>query len=171
MTNDTMPSTVELPDRIVIERHELLGLSASAQDEIKRVLREREPGKRRRPTRSSSRKDVVPFDLDSDLAKRLLYRLADNHKRRLELFARNDGRVGMNDLLAVTGDADVRVLSYFHGALNRKLRRIVGDRERKAFLIGWDYGSTTWDAEHKRIVDGICYVTPATAKSLRECLL
>ena len=75
----------------------------------------------------------------------------------------------MAELLQVTGDHDIRVLSYFQGALSRKLRRLLGDDERKMHLIGWDFESTRWDESHVRIVDGICYVTDKTAESLSHC--
>jgi len=111
-----------------------------------------------------------PLDLTPEMATRLLHGLAENHRHRLELFARKGARVKATELLAVTDDSDIRILSYFQGALSRKLRRLTGDREKKVHLIGWDYASTEWDPEHSRIVDGVCYVTEATARSLRECL-
>ncbi len=75
----------------------------------------------------------------------------------------------MHELLAVTNDTDLRVLSYFQGALSRKLRRLLGDREKKIHLIGWDYETTEWDAQHNMIIGGVCYLTEATVRSLREC--
>lgn len=110
-----------------------------------------------------------PIDLSPELAIRLLHGLAENHRRRLEVFARQGERVSMRDLLAVTGDRDLRVLSYFQGALSRKLRRLLADRDKKVHLMGWDYATTKWDAEHVRIVDGVCYVTKATRDSLMRC--
>jgi hypothetical protein len=77
----------------------------------------------------------------------------------------------MHELLAVTNDTDLRVLSYFQGALSRKLRRLLGDREKKIHLIGWDYETTEWDAQHNMIVGGVCYLTEATVRSLRECFV
>lgn len=159
-----------IPERVLIERRDFLRLSASAQKEIMDVVRRRRAEPARTARRKPSRAWVVPFDLGTDLANRLLHGLAENHRRRLALFARGDGRVGMKELLAVTGDKDIRVLSYFQGALNRKLRRIVGDEEKKLFLIGWDYDSTKWDADHTKIVDGVCYVTDKTAAALRTCM-
>lgn len=110
-----------------------------------------------------------PIDLSPELANRLLHGLAENHRKRLEVFARQGEKVSMHDLLAVTGDSDLRVLSYFQGALSRKLRRLLADREKKVHLMGWDYTTTKWDAEHRKIVDGICYVTNATRESLMHC--
>jgi hypothetical protein len=111
-----------------------------------------------------------PIDLSPELTMRLLHGLAENHRRRLEVFAREGDRVSMHKLLAVTGDSDIRVLSYFQGALSRKIRRLLADREKKMHVIGWDYAATKWDDEHAMIIDGICYVTPATRDSLRQCL-
>ncbi len=111
-----------------------------------------------------------PIDLTPDLATRLLHGLAENHRRRLYLFARKGERVSMHDLLAVTGDEDLRVLSYFQGALSRKLRRLLGDQEKKTHLIGWDYAATVWDDEHAKIIDGVCYVTTTTREALMQSL-
>ena len=129
--------------------------------------------RRNEPARETSKKSKVgselwkkPVDLTPDLARRLLHGLAENHRRRLEVFARNGDRVSMHDLLAVTGDEDLRVLSYFQGALSRKLRRLLGDEEKKVHLIGWDYSATAWDDEHTKIVDGVCYVTATTREAL-----
>lgn len=109
-----------------------------------------------------------PYDLTPDLAQRLLHGLADNHRRRLRVMARNGGRASVKQLLAVTGDTDLRVLSYFQGALSRKLRRLVGDRDKRIHLIGWDYASTKWNADHTMIVNGTCYVTESSAAVLRQ---
>ena len=123
-----------------------------------------------KPAKSASDLWRVPIDLGPELATRLLHGLAENHRGRLEVFARQGERVSMSDLLAVTGDSDLRVLSYFQGALSRKLRRLLADRDKKVHLIGWDYSTTRWDDDHARIVDGVCYVTAETRESLRHCL-
>ena len=111
-----------------------------------------------------------PIDLSPALATRLLHGLAESHRQRLALFAHYGERVSMHALLAITGDTDLRALSYFQGALSRKLRRLLADEERKIHLIGWDYTTTKWDDAHARIVDGVCYVTKATRESLMKCL-
>jgi len=130
------------------------------------VSGQRPASKRRAKSKSAPDLWRRPYDLTPDLAARLLRNLAENHRNRLELFARQGERVSARDLLAVTGDTDIRVLSYFQGALSRKLRRLVADPERKLHLIGWDYSATRWDDERTRIVDGVCYVTAATREAL-----
>lgn len=112
----------------------------------------------------------TPVDLRPALAPRLLRGLADVHCRRLKVFARKGHRVRARELLAATGDSDLRALSQFHCAVTRKLRRLLGDRDNKVHLIGWDFAATTWDDEHARIIDGDCYVTPVTRQSLVTCL-
>lgn len=111
-----------------------------------------------------------PVDLDRTLAIRLMHGLSENHRRRLEIFARGSGRARMSELLEVTGDSHWRALSLFEGAMTRRLRRLIGDAEKKAHLIGWDYDSTVWDKDHKEIVDGVYYVTPKTARALKAVL-
>ena len=96
-----------------------------------------------------------------------MHGLADNHRRRLEVFTQRSGRVSMKQLLKVTGDRDPRVLSYFQSVVTRKLRRILGDTEKKTFLIGWDYASTRWNKKHTEIIDGDYYVTNRTLNALK----
>jgi len=110
----------------------------------------------------------VPHDLTPGLAKKLLRGLSEDTIRRLKLFARNGGRVTMRDLLAVTKDSDLHVLSAFEGTVTRKLRRLVGDNHKIASLIMWDYEAEQWDADHKELVDGVFYVSPLTAQVLQR---
>ena len=131
---------------------------------------------RRIPTEPTTKKGKAgsdlwkrPYDLSPELAARLLRGMAENHRQRLAVFVEKGERVSMRDLLAVTDDSDVRVLSYFQGAVSRKLRRLVDDREKKVHLIGWDYDTTKWDDQHASIVDGVCYVTPETRRALQQC--
>ena len=70
-------------------------------------------------------------------------------------------------LLKVTGDRDARVLSYFQSVITRKLRRILGDTEKKLYLIGWDYAATKWNKAHTEIIDGEYYVTNRTLNALK----
>ena len=107
-----------------------------------------------------------PIGLTPDLTTKLLRGLADSHIRRLEVFACGGARVSMHQLLAATGDDDLRILSHFQGALSRRVRRLLDDREKRIHLIGWDYAATQWDADKTRIIDGVCYVADTTQKSL-----
>ncbi len=152
--------------RIVIEAADFRRLSAGTQSELLELL----AGKRIADVAKTAKKPSVnwrhPVDLTPELAVKLIHGLAENHRRRLELFARKGGRVSMKALLAVTRDTDLRVLSYFQGAVSRKLRRLLGDHTKQAQLLGWDYESTKWDKEHKHIINGIYYVTDKTTKAL-----
>lgn len=130
-----------------------------------------------------------PVDLTPELTRRLLHGINQQHKDRLRLFAERGGRVRMRDLLTHDGRAgapadpeaapkaapeaapeaaDVRMLSHFEGAITRRLRRILGDREKVAYLIGWDYASTEWNADASQIVDGVYYVSGPSAACLRD---
>lgn len=153
--------------RLIINDTDFRRLSPRTQRELIESLRGRPPSAPRNSSRKSYRWEH-PIDLDDDLVTKLMHGLAENHRRRLELFARHGARVSMKKILAVTRDHDVRVLSYFQGAVTRKLRRLLDDPDRLVHLIGWDYESTKWDKDHRTIVDGICYVTPKTAQSLRR---
>ncbi len=154
--------------RLVIDHNQFKRLSPETQRELIDVLGEKRVGALRAAAQPSSDKWGRPIDLTLALANKLVHGLADNHRRRLELFAHHGGRVTMKKLLAVTHDTDLRVLSYFQGAVNRKLRRLLDDREKKTHLIAWDYDSTKWDKDHTTITDGVCYVSRKTAQSLRR---
>ncbi len=110
------------------------------------------------------------MDITPELAARLVHGLAVNHRHRLELLVRKGGRASMVALLGVTHDNDLRILSYFQGALSRKIRRLVGDPEKRLHLIGWDYATTEWNTDHTKIVNGDCYITDRTVKALSQVL-
>lgn len=156
---------------IVIEPKDFRKLSADTQRELIAKFADPKLLETPRSTTSAAVSWKKPVDLNKDLAQRLVHGLSDNHRKRLEIFARNNGRARMKELLAVTGDTHWRALSLFEGAMTRRLRRLIGDTEKKAHLIGWDYDSTVWDKDHKEIEDGIYYVTPRTAKVLKAVLI
>ena len=150
-------------------RRVLEGLEKTYKLRGPKLTKNTEPLVKRKRMRSRP-KDLWrrPVDLTPDMAQRLLHGLAENHRNRLQVLAKNGGRASMKKLLAVTDDHDLRVLSYFQGALSRKIRRLVGDRDKRLHLIGWDYDSTKWNADHTMIVNGDCYITDATAAALRD---
>jgi hypothetical protein len=111
-----------------------------------------------------------PVDLQPDQAVRLVHGLSEDHRRRLKLFAGKGGRVRMKEMQALFGDPDLRAASEFQKAMTRRLRRIVHDPEKKAQLIGWDFDATKWDAKKTTIVDGVYFVSEATAQALQSCL-
>ena len=153
--------------RLVIEKAEFRQLSDTAQKELLELYAGRplQPGLAEKPSRARWR---VPIDLSPDLCVRLLHGLGENHRKRLRLFAEGNGRAKMSNLLAMTGDTEVRALSHFEGAITRRLRRILGDEEKKAHLIGWDYESTQWNEDQSQILDGEYYVTPRTSQVLKQ---
>ncbi len=155
---------------IVIDQADFRRLSPRTQRELIERLAGRamvEPKRRRSSAKLFWRR---PVDLSTDMTVKLVHGLAEPHRRRLEVLASGNGRASLKDLLAVTGDSDWHVLSYFQSVLTRRLRRLIEDPERKAELVKWDFDSTKWDADGTSIVDGVYYVSPATAASLREVL-
>lgn len=151
----------------VIDQADFRRLSPRTQRELIEKLAGKamtEPKRRRSGTKLFWRR---PVDLSADMTVKLLHGLAGPHRKRLELLANEIGRASLRDLLAVTG---WRVLSYFRSVLTRRLRRLIEDPERKAGLIKWDFESTKWDADGTSIVDGVYYVSPATAAALCEVL-
>jgi hypothetical protein len=154
--------------RLVIEASDFRRLSADTQKELIRHFAGRNFLDAKESRRKGSHEWREPIDLSHDLLVQLMHGLADNHRRRLEAFAHHNGRVTMKQLLKVTGDRDPRVLSYFQSVITRKLRRILGDREKQTYLIGWDYASTKWNKQHTQIVDGDYYVTKKTLNALKS---
>ena len=154
--------------QIVIETNDWQRLSAPARQELLRLLGSEAAAAPRAAAEQRGFRWRVPHDLTPALAKKLLRGLSDDALKRLKLFARNGGRVTMRDLLAVTKDSDLHVLSAFEGMVTRKLRRLVGDDNKIVSLIMWDYDAEQWDAEHKELVDGVFYVSPATAQALQR---
>jgi hypothetical protein len=153
--------------RLVIEADDFRRLSTDTQKELIRHFAGHNflEARDRRRGHYESRE---PIDLNRDLTVQLMHGLADNHRRRLEAFAQANGRVSMKKLLRVTGDQDAKALSYFQSVVTRKLRRILGDSEKKMHLIGWHYASTKWNKEHTQIVDGEYYVTTKTVSALKS---
>jgi hypothetical protein len=149
--------------RLIIEPSDFRKLSPATQQELIGLLTGKAAA-RARPTKARSDR---PMDMNLRVARELMRGLTDDQRRRLKLFADNDGRVGMQEMLAVTGDQDWHVISQFQGVVTRRLRRIIMDTDKNAFLIGWDYDSTKWDKEKKHIVDGVYYVTRKTAQALK----
>ena len=154
--------------RLVIEASDFRRLSADTQKELIRHFAGRNFLEVRESRRRGQYEWREPIDLTRDLAVQVMHGLADNHRRRLEAFTRTDGRVNMKQLLEVTGDQDPRVLSYFQSVVTRKLRRILGDSEKKTYLIGWNYASTKWNKQHTAITDGEYYVTNRTLSALKN---
>ncbi len=164
---------------LVIEPTDFARLSTGARDEILHLLQG--PGGRRavqRTTAAVSEKPAsapakqgfrwrAPHDLNGKLVKRLLRGIDEATEKRLRLLARSDGRVSAKKLLAVTGDKDWKVLSAFEGQLTRRLRHLVGDENRMVSFMMWDYDSEKWDAAHENLLDGVYYVSPATAAALK----
>lgn len=156
--------------QILLDQADLKRLSPDARGELLRLLEgELSASPAAKPTNKRFRWRS-PYDLTPALARKLVRGLGEDSRSRLKLFARPGGRATMQELLAVSGDSDLRVLSAFEGALTRKLRRLVGDDNKIASLMMWDYGAEVWDAEHKALIDGVYYVSEATSRALRDCL-
>lgn len=159
--------------RLVIERSDFQLLSKSTQDELLRVLTGHageapaRSGMNGAPARRPRFRWRRPVDLTPELTVRLMHGLGETHKARLKLVAEKGGRVRLSELLAVAGDSEPRQLSHFEGAVTRRLRRILGDTEKVAYLLGWDYDSTEWNADRSEIIDGIYYVSEPTLHCLR----
>ncbi len=154
--------------RLVLDHNDFRRLSPETRKELIEVLAGNQVVDLKSAAKKTSSGWERPIDLTPELTSKLMHGLAENHRRRLELFAHKQGRVSMRDVLAITKDEDVRVLSYFQGAVTRKLRRILDDPDKKVYLLGWDYDSTKWDKSHTTIEDGMLYVTGPTVNSLHN---
>ena len=155
---------------IVIEKADFRRLSPRTQQEIIETLTGKLSDRREAPGHRARLFWRRPVDLSPDLTLKLVHGLSEIHRKRLEVLAEKGGRASVKDLLAVSGDTDWHVLSYFQSVLTRRLRRLVEDPEKKAELIKWDFDSTRWNSDRTTIVDGVYYCSETTATALREVL-
>ena len=154
---------------IVIEQSDFRRLSAETQRELIEAFAGKAPIAAGVPKKPGKLLWHQPMDLSSELAVRLLHGLSEPHRARLKLFARKGGRVTQRELLKVTGDKDMRVLSHFQAVLSRRLRRVLDDPEKRIHLIGWDFEATKWNKDHTDIINGVYYITEPTTRALRDC--
>jgi hypothetical protein len=158
--------------QFVIDQADFARLSSTARSELLRLLgAEGPPSAAPSAPSSSSRRNFrwrQPHDVSQPLLRKLLKGADMATRGRLAIFARNNGRASMKQLLSVTKEKDWHVLTPWEGAITRKLRRLVGDDNRIISLMQWDYEAEVWDADHSRLLDGVYYVSAATTKALRK---
>src|SRR5579871_39356 len=158
--------------QIVIDQSDFVRLSTTARSELLRLLGgEAQPAA---PAASASAKRNFrwrqPHDVTQALLRKLLKGADAVTRERFTIFARNNGRASMKQLLAVTKDKDWHALTPWEGSITRRLRRLVGDDNRIVSLMQWDYEAEVWDADHSNLLDGVYYLSETTTKSLRKLL-
>jgi hypothetical protein len=156
--------------QLVIEPADFVRLSAAARGELLRLLGAEQAGAAPAPGAASRRnfRWRQPHDVALPLLRKVMKGADAVTRERLEIFARNNGRASMKQLLAVTKDKDWHALTPWEGAVTRRLRRLVGDDNRIVSLMQWDYEAEAWDADHSHLLDGVYYVSEATTKALRK---
>lgn len=155
--------------QIVIDRADFRRLSSATQQELLEFL----TGQSHAAAPVAEAKGLrwrVPYDLDSELAQRLVAKLDPDHLALLRLFTKKDGRVGMKEIQKLTGSKDLRQMSELQQEITRRLRHLIADPEKKAAMIHWDFDATKWDKGQTQIVDGVYYVSTATAAALASAL-
>jgi hypothetical protein len=154
--------------QLVLDSTDFARLSAAAQGELLRLIGgEAQPA----PSITASRRSFrwrQPHDVSLALLQKLLKGADAPTRQRMALLARNNGRASMTELLAVTKDKDWHALTPWEGAITRKLRRLIGDENRIASFMQWDYDAEVWDSDHSRLLDGVYFVSDVTTKSLRK---
>jgi hypothetical protein len=156
--------------QLVIEPADFIRLSAAARGELLRLLGAEQAGAAP-ASGAAARRNFrwrQPHDVTLPVLRKLMKGADAVTRERMALFARNNGRASMKQLLAVTKDKDWRALTPWEGVITRRLRRLVGDDNRMVSLMQWDYEAEAWDADHSHLLDGIYYVSEATTKALRE---
>ena len=157
--------------QLVIDQSDFARLSATARSELLRLLGGGGPltaGPARPVASQRNFRWRQPHDVNQALLRKLLKGADAATRERLAIFARNNGRASMKQLLSVTKDKDWHALTPWEGAITRKLRRLVGDDNRIVSLMQWDYEAEVWDADHSHLLDGVYYVSAATTKALRK---
>ena len=156
--------------QLVIDQADFIRLSSIARGELLRLLGE-EGQPLPAPGGLASRRNFrwrQPHDVTAPLLRKLLKGADSATRDRLAVFARNNGRASMKQLLSVTKEKDWHALTPWEGTITRKLRRLVGDDNRIISLMQWDYEAEVWDADHSHLLDGVYYVSAATTKALRK---
>lgn len=157
--------------QLFIERTDFRRLSPATQRELLELLTGKPVEAGPKKLEAKGLRWRQPYELSEELAGRLLAKLDPRHIELLRLFAASrDGRVGMKDIQKLTGSKDLKQMSDLQQEITRRLRHLIDDPEKKAALIHWDFDATKWDAGQTVIVDGIYFVSPATAKALAATL-
>jgi len=118
--------------QLVIDQTDFVRLSTTARSELLRLLGgEAQPSA---PAASAPAKRNFrwrqPHDVTQALLQKLLKGADAATRERFAIFARNNGRASMKQLLAVTKDKDWHALTPWEGSITRRLRRLVGDDNR-----------------------------------------
>jgi hypothetical protein len=156
--------------QLVIDQADFSRLSSGARSELLNLL---SPPTQLQSPIAATRRNFrwrQPHDVTLPLLRKLLKGADAATRDRLAIFARNNGRASMKQLLAVTKDKDWHALTPWEGAITRRLRRLVGDDNRIVSLMQWDYDAEVWDSDHSHLLDGVYYLSETTTKSLRKLL-
>ena len=154
--------------QLVLDSSDFARLSAAARGELLRLLSGEAPSATPVTAARRNFRWRQPHDVSLPLLRKLLKGADAATRDRLAVLAGNNGRASMTQLLAVTKDKDWHALTPWEGAITRKLRRLVGDDNRIASFMQWDYDSEVWDGDHSHLLDGVYYVSDLTTKSLRK---
>ncbi len=157
--------------QLVIDQADFARLSSSARNELLRLLGAEGQSASLSVGSASGRRNFrwrQPHDVNQPLLRKLLKSADAATRERMAIFARNNGRASMKQLLSVTREKDWHALTPWEGAITRKLRRLVGDENRIVSLMQWDYEAEVWDADHSHLLDGVYYVSAATTRALRR---
>jgi hypothetical protein len=157
--------------QLVIDQADFVRLSSATRGELIRLLGgevQAVPSSAASAPAKGNFRWRQPHDVPATLLRKLLKGADTVTRERLAIFARNNGRASMKQLLAVTKDKDWHALTPWEGAITRRLRRLVGDDNRIVSLMQWDYEAEVWDAGHSHLLDGVYYVSSATTKALRK---
>jgi hypothetical protein len=155
--------------QLVIDQADFARLSSAARSELLNLLGPQTQAPS--PVTSGARRNFrwrQPHDVALPLLRKLLKGADAATRERLTIFARNNGRASMKQLLAVTKDKDWHALTPWEGTITRRLRRLVGDDSRIVSLMQWDYDAEVWDSDHSHLLDGVYYLSETTTKSLRR---
>ncbi len=140
--------------QITLSHAEFGALPVEAQSAILSILKggPSDLGDSEIPRRDDKR--FLPFDLTPLQAKKLLDGVGDTTKKCMKVFTEHNGSASCPQLLKASGHQENRQLGGFQAAINRRLRKLIGDDE--IFLFDWD-------EQRKMFV-----VSPGTYSSLCE---
>lgn len=145
---------------IVLTSEDFLKLSRATREEILTLF----------STDTLSPKSIVdsedgPAQLTPLLVKKFMGTVGDLTKKLLRVFAENNGRASLSQLLAHTQYTDWRKLTGFLAGVTKRVRNILQDEE--ATLFAWDESTAKYD-ENDVLVDGEYYMSSLTLNSLKK---
>lgn len=105
-----------------------------------------------------------PTDLTPQLMKKFMSGVSTRTRDGLKVFAEQNGRAKMSDIVKALELEDWRQTKGFQSGITRRVRSVSGDED--GYLLEWDESAAVY-SDDEELVDGEWYLSPATTAALR----